>query len=107
MVRTARRRLLGEVSLRRAAERRSMRILMLVKNDLLGNLGVSRPSSVIAAGCQALTALIVTARSIRSAVQRLRRFTWQPGFRIQCQSGTCSVWVIAFTGTVVRGGPGC
>ena len=51
-----------------------------------GSSGMSRPSSVIAVRRQAMTALMVTARSIRSPVRWPRYSTLQPDLSTRCQS---------------------
>ena len=57
-----------------------------MNNASAGISGVSRPSKVIAASRQAMTALIVTARSMRCPVRCPRYSTLQPDFRMRCQS---------------------
>ncbi len=111
MVRTASPRLPGAASPRLDAKWRSTRSWICVKNTSLGNSGVSRPSSVIAASRQAITALIVTARSIRCPVRCPRYSTLQPDLSIRCQSSmrqrsryhssTCSASASDATGNVV------
>ena len=83
MVRTASPRLPGAASPRLDAKWRSTRSWICVKNTSLGNSGVSRPSRVIAASRQAITALIVTARSIRCPVRCPRYSTLQPDLSIR------------------------
>lgn len=54
-----------------------------------GNSDVSRPSSVIAVRRLAITALIVTSRSILSPVRSPSHSALQPAFGTRCQSSVC------------------